>query len=311
MRIRSVKPMFWQHRMHQEISLLACCLALALLNLADDEGRFDADPEMIRSLLFTYRRVTSAEIEAALLELADEDVGFVKLYLAPFGKKVRRFGFIATFRRHQHISHPSKSNLPPPPRKESLLESSGKAPGTLPESSGNLPITFPFGEKDEMPGHSHNVPVSCDHWIGKEGKEVTTTQAPEGHFGEPPSLAEVLTCGQMRGIPEDVCRSYFDSREAVSWLNRQQRMMTRREWEADLRGYWRRWESNAAVREKKTGRDVKLQLAALEDYAKGHPANEQSSAWSGDPTPEEQADLEKTRSEIQRLKKQMRGEGKP
>ena len=112
MRIRTIKPDFWQHRMHRRIGVESALVALALLNYADDEGRFDADAELFGAVCFPLRR--QLDLERAFTELAACE--FIVLYESSCGNgEVRRFGAIPGFRAHQVIKKPGVSKLPAPP----------------------------------------------------------------------------------------------------------------------------------------------------------------------------------------------------
>ena len=69
MRIRTVKPEFWSHpvmvRQHDSVRLLA----IALLNIADDEGYFVADHRQIRSHVWPLTE-DSVNAHGALITLS-------------------------------------------------------------------------------------------------------------------------------------------------------------------------------------------------------------------------------------------------
>ena len=112
MRIRTVKPDFWTHKMHRSIRAESALVALALLNYADDEGRFEADMELFQSACFPLR--PKLKIMDAWIELCD--CGWLILYehgqdLA--GKPIR-YGYIPGFERHQVINRPTPTHYPSP-----------------------------------------------------------------------------------------------------------------------------------------------------------------------------------------------------
>jgi len=112
MRIRTVKPEFWTHKMHRVIKVEAALVALALLNYADDEGRFEADEELFQAACFPLR--PKLNVMAAWVELCG--CGWLVLY--EHGKdlsgKPMRYGCIPGFERHQVINRPSPSYIPSP-----------------------------------------------------------------------------------------------------------------------------------------------------------------------------------------------------
>ena len=109
-RIRSVKPSFWGDEKIAELSRDARLLFIGLVSLADDDGRFLASHQSIAGYIFPNDHdITHKKLSAWLDELAYQ--GLVTLY----DKGRIRYGAIPKFRKHQRISHPQESTLPPPP----------------------------------------------------------------------------------------------------------------------------------------------------------------------------------------------------
>jgi hypothetical protein len=203
MRIRTVKPEFWSHRMHQVLSEPAAMLALALLNLADDEGRFEAHPQMIAARLFVYRPL-SRPVKDCMQELVK--VGFVALYRATLDGLEVELGVVRNFRRHQVISRPTRSTLPPP--------SHNGSPGSL--------------HDDSMSAHGSIDGSLHDDSMGKEGRKEGTKEGKEGEStrartfpSEVPSVEEVIAHGRgPAGIPEEYCRHFHRKRTTGRyWFN--------------------------------------------------------------------------------------------
>jgi hypothetical protein len=124
MRIRSVKPDFWRDRdttgrWPADMKLLY----VGLWNVADDEGRLEIDLDLLAADLDPFR-VTWPDLAAVIERI--RATGCLIVYEAD-GKK---FGFIPSFKAHQHPSKPSPSRLPAPPAQ--LPERSRKTPGALP-----------------------------------------------------------------------------------------------------------------------------------------------------------------------------------
>jgi hypothetical protein len=98
-------------------------LALGLLNLADDEGYFDADPDYIRgAVLF---REDSSNVRRMLDELSRS--GWITLG----GTPERPIGCVANFRKHQRVDRPQVSRL----KQYALVEDSSNARRTLDDQS--------------------------------------------------------------------------------------------------------------------------------------------------------------------------------
>lgn len=109
-RIRTVKPEAWRDARLGRASLDAQLLWVKLLGLADDAGRFPADPGSILGHGYPLTIVQHApHVEEWLQELAD--AGLIVLY--QHGQEA--YGVFPRFREHQVVNRPSRSRLPEPP----------------------------------------------------------------------------------------------------------------------------------------------------------------------------------------------------
>lgn len=104
-RIRTIKPEFWLNENLASVSEPALLLAAALLNYADDDGFFNANPMLIKASCFPLREL-SVSIHGALSELSR--IGYVELRVAPDG---RQYGQVVKFAIHQRINRPSESKI--------------------------------------------------------------------------------------------------------------------------------------------------------------------------------------------------------
>lgn len=104
MRIRTIKPEFWTHPVLTKIPDFSRLLAIALLNLADDEGFFDADEVLIRGTLFP--REESTKVRRSLDDLSR--IGYIEVRetaeRGPIGK-------ITNFSKHQRIDRAKPSQI--------------------------------------------------------------------------------------------------------------------------------------------------------------------------------------------------------
>jgi hypothetical protein len=222
MRIRTIKPEFWQHEMHGRISETAALLAVALLNYADDEGRFKMSFAPIRSLLFTYRQTFSKPLEEAFQEL--EAVRYVFRYTARIDDQEVELGQVTTFKRHQTINKPLASRLPAPKRTTTgaLPDASGNTGGTttgaLPDASGNTGGTTTGALPEDYRGKEGKEGVEGK---GKEGTEGVA-RAPEVAFVEP-ALEEVIGYGERCGVSRECCEKFFYENKAAGWIDRRGR----------------------------------------------------------------------------------------
>lgn len=102
-RIRTIKPEFWTDEDLSEVSEAACLLAIGLLNYADDEGYFNANPKLIKATVFPIRE-QSGSITVLMHELSS--VGYISLFSGHDGKI---YGLVNNFAKHQVINKAKKS----------------------------------------------------------------------------------------------------------------------------------------------------------------------------------------------------------
>ncbi|HAM5330743.1 TPA: hypothetical protein IB053_002408 [Escherichia coli] len=104
-RIRTIKPEFWTDEDLSEVSEAACLLAIGLLNYADDEGYFNANPKLIKATVFPIRE-QSGSITVLMHELSS--VGYISLFSGHDGKI---YGLVNNFAKHQVINKAKKSAI--------------------------------------------------------------------------------------------------------------------------------------------------------------------------------------------------------
>lgn len=131
-RIRTIKPEFWTDEDMAEVSEAACLLAIGLLNYADDEGYFNANPKLIKAAVFPIRE-PSVSIPVMLRELSNH--GYLSMF---YTSDNRQFGLIKNFAKHQVVNKPRPSKIK---EMELLLYNYGSTTGSLPlgmdQGSGN------------------------------------------------------------------------------------------------------------------------------------------------------------------------------
>ncbi len=105
MRIRTIKPEFWSHPVMCRLAPEARLLALGLLNLADDDGYFLADPAIVRGSCMPY--VDSIpKISGWMRDLSR--AGWIELC------ETTEHGILGRVRKwteHQRLDHPKPGNL--------------------------------------------------------------------------------------------------------------------------------------------------------------------------------------------------------
>lgn len=157
-RIRTIKPEFWTDEDMSEVSEPACLLAIGLLNYADDEGYFNANPKLIRAAVFPIRE-PSRTIPVLLQELSN--CGYIAMFSTPDGK---HFGHICNFARHQVVNKP----------KASKIKGLELVPYEYGTDTGGLPLGKDQGTgkgKEETPYNAceENLPPPVDNFTALAG----------------------------------------------------------------------------------------------------------------------------------------------
>ncbi|GEM_PF-3202459 len=110
MRIRTIRPEFWESPQIGRLSHHARLTFIGLWNMADREGRLKDRPEHIAIKLFPYDRLKPAQVDRWLEELARQNL-IVRYRVAG-----EAYIAIPTWRRHQRPHpHEAQSEIPPPP----------------------------------------------------------------------------------------------------------------------------------------------------------------------------------------------------
>lgn len=163
-RIRTIKPEFWTDEDMAEVSEAACLLAIGLLNYADDEGYFNANPKLIKAAVFPIRE-PSVTIPVMLRELSNR--GYLTLFSSSDSK---HFGLINNFAKHQVVNKPRASKI--------------KGMKLVPESYGSDTGGLPLG-MDQGSGNGKDNPHSSAY--ARETASAVTLESPGAvvHIGIP------------------------------------------------------------------------------------------------------------------------------
>jgi hypothetical protein len=109
-RIRTIKPSFWGDDAVSRMSRDARLLAIGLISMADDQGRFIGTQQAILGYVFPHDvDITPARFKKLMGEVTK--AGIASTYVVDG----REYGYLPKWRDHQRISHPQKSPLPDPP----------------------------------------------------------------------------------------------------------------------------------------------------------------------------------------------------
>jgi hypothetical protein len=232
MRIRSIKPEFFRHRMHKIISEPAALLAVALICYPDDDGRFEADPVQMATELFP-RRPLSIPILRALEELVN--VGFVRLYQADLDGQKIDLGLVVNFRNHQTINKYTPSRLPAPPKV--TVSKPEKEPTTvaLPEDYGSTPVALPPSRIRSRPAEGRKE--------GEERKERKEGAARHSNGVLEVWEDEVQDFALAKEIPPACARKFWLDMTACGWKDGRLRPIEN--WRAALQSYAEGWDTLA------------------------------------------------------------------
>lgn len=104
MRIRTIKPEFWNHPRLMRLDHGTRLLAIGLLNMADDEGYFVADEFVIRGALMPVEESTTCR------RMIDDlsTIGWIKVVET---EDMGRVGKVVNFTKHQRIDRAKGSKL--------------------------------------------------------------------------------------------------------------------------------------------------------------------------------------------------------
>ena len=107
-RIRPIKPSFWGSPEAASLSRDARLLALGLISMADDDGRFLASPAAIAGYVYPNDEIPAARIRAWLEEVVES--GMVHKYR--YGTVA--YGVFPSWHKHQVINRYTPSQHPEP-----------------------------------------------------------------------------------------------------------------------------------------------------------------------------------------------------
>jgi hypothetical protein len=110
-RIRTIKPEFWEDEDLGCVSRDARLLFVACFNLADDEGLLRWNPSYVKASVFMYDDDLD---EGSVQKIMDELVSISVVFPYRGGKAQQRLAVIPNFHKHQVINRPQESKLPPP-----------------------------------------------------------------------------------------------------------------------------------------------------------------------------------------------------
>lgn len=139
-RKRMIDPGFWTDEKLGTCSPMARLTFMGVISQADDDGRLNGHPALIRSLLFPYDHdITVDQVEGWLAQLEERRL------IIRYQVDGQSYIAVTNFAKHQTINKKTASKLPPPP--ENLEESSDSE--SLPEDYGSTTVALPPKRKEE------------------------------------------------------------------------------------------------------------------------------------------------------------------
>ncbi|HEY8663147.1 MAG TPA: hypothetical protein VIL68_05975 [Propionibacteriaceae bacterium] len=113
-RIRTIKPSFWAACGH--MSRDARLLAVGLISMADDAGRFVATQQAILGYVFPLDTdIKPAKLTCWLNEVTDKRPSHDRPLVEMYTIDGVPYGYFPKYRKHQRINRPQPSSLPCPP----------------------------------------------------------------------------------------------------------------------------------------------------------------------------------------------------
>ena len=222
-RIRSLKPEIWMSAQVMNLSHAARLLFLGLSTQADDDGRGSADTRRLKAAIFGGDDCTSADVRRWLDEIASQGLAVV---YEPAGH-----GFLyelPSWRTHQRIDRPRKSNYPPPdsqPPRGPFVEPSTMIRRGSEGSEGSLGSEGSDGSEargtivespSNPPDGTHRIRIPRQ--VPVEDMLAIRTDYPEGTFPESDWQQAERLIGQILGDGTPLAKL----RENVQAFNAQQ-----------------------------------------------------------------------------------------
>jgi len=190
-RIRAVKHGLFRSRVLAGVSPRARLTFVGLWTLADDEGRYEYEPELLKADLWPWEDdVTAKDAHECVLELAARQ----RVCLYEHGGKT--YLHVVKWSEHQKISHKTESRLP-----ACHKESHGGPPDDpgafrkLPEPSGKLRPRARAQdleeEKDINPTHPEELsPPAVIHTASVENRLTAGRQSRRARLVDPQPIGE-------------------------------------------------------------------------------------------------------------------------
>jgi hypothetical protein len=113
-----IDPSFWIDEKLGTVEPVIRLLFMGLISQADDEGRLNGHPALVRSLIFPYdHHITPDDLDEWLNILARLNL------ILRYEVDQQKYILVVNFKKHQTINRPQPSKLPAPPNELSVNDS--------------------------------------------------------------------------------------------------------------------------------------------------------------------------------------------
>lgn len=167
MRIRTIKPEFWTHPVLCRMDDSTKLLAIGLLNYADDDGYFFAEPKMVQAALFPLRE-DYGRTTVGLRELSGS--GYIELRTHPTHGLIGR---VTNFNKHQCVNKRRNSVI------AQYFQTDGSATVGLPEDYGRSVVGLPSGTGNREQGMEQGTGVHTPAVAVVEAKRLSIDEIVE------------------------------------------------------------------------------------------------------------------------------------
>jgi len=215
MRIRTIKPDFWSHELLCQCSEFTRLLAIALLNWADDEGYFMANPVVLRGNLFPFVD-DSKMIPRSLQDLSS--VGWIELAEDSHGRAIGR---VVNFLKHQRVDKGKRSIIKD-------LWQFQDASTTIPRSIQDASKEEGKGKEGKRKGKELSVVVeppfqspefwsAWEEWVKhrNEKKKPLTASSVKQQFSEMKTMGEARSIAMIRHSIKNGWQGLFENKDSA------------------------------------------------------------------------------------------------
>ncbi len=167
-RIRTIKPEFWDDEKLSTIKRDARLLFIALWTFSDDYGVVKGNTTWLKNKIFPYDDIRQSEFNSWI-----EDLHRIRVII-PFNANGEQYFYIRTFKAHQKIDRPSKTQKNPDPPSNIIEMSDNFSDSTNTRRALDEPSTSPRRALDEPSTSLRRALVAVREGKVREGNNTTS-----------------------------------------------------------------------------------------------------------------------------------------